>query len=103
MSTTSKKVIMTRVYLSEESHTLDDVMDYLKGDANISGYTVFRAIKGMGSHGEKASRLLDISLDLPIVIEFFDEKTKVDGIIEHLNTIVPAYHIVFWEVNVNTP
>lgn len=102
MSHTPKSMTMARVYLSEESHVLDDVLDYLRNDANLSGYSVFRAIRGKGRTGEKASRLLDVSLDLPVIIEFFDEKEKVEVIIEHLHPLVSSHHIAYWDVKVNT-
>ena len=64
--------------------------------------TVFRGITGFGSSGKyHSSTLMDISLDLPIVIEFFDEPGKVKSIIEYLNTRVKPGHIVHWPAQIN--
>ena len=35
------------------------------------------------------------------VVEFFDEKTKIEAALEHLNAWVKAEHILFWEAKVN--
>jgi hypothetical protein len=43
-----------------------------------------------------SSSLLDLSLDLPLVIEFFDEPDKVERILEHICADVEPCHIVSW-------
>jgi PII-like signaling protein len=43
-----------------------------------------------------SSSLLDLSLDLPVVIEFFDTPDKVENILEHICTDVEPCHIVSW-------
>jgi PII-like signaling protein len=48
-----------------------------------------------------SSTLLDLSLDLPVVIEFFDEPAKVKRILVHLKDILPAGHVVSWPARVN--
>jgi PII-like signaling protein len=49
-----------------------------------------------------SSTLLDLSLDLPLVIEFFDEPAKVKRILAHLADILPPGHVVSWSARVNT-
>jgi len=45
--------------------------------------------------------LLDLSLNLPICIEFFDyDKAKVKKTLEHLHQIINPGHIIFWEAKV---
>jgi PII-like signaling protein len=48
-----------------------------------------------------SSTLLDLSLDLPVVIEFFDEPAKVKRILAHLKDILPPGHVVSWQARVN--
>ena len=48
-----------------------------------------------------SSKLIDMSLDLPVVIEFYDEKTKIDEIINYLNSRIKHGHIVYWPARVN--
>jgi hypothetical protein len=37
-----------------------------------------------------------MSLDLPLVIEFFDVPEKIDAILEHIRRDVEPGHIVSW-------
>ncbi len=37
-----------------------------------------------------------MSLDLPVVVEFFDEPKKVHSVLERLNTMIEPGHIVSW-------
>ncbi len=62
---------------------------------------MFRAIKGIGETGEHSSNLLDMSLDLPLAIEFFDEPQKIETALEYLTTIVKPEHIVCWQAQAN--
>jgi len=43
-----------------------------------------------------SASLMDMSLDLPLVIEFFDVPEKVNIILEHIRTMVKPGHIVCW-------
>jgi PII-like signaling protein len=58
---------------------------------------VFRGISGFGKSGKMhSSSLLDMSLDLPLVIEFFDTQQKVNDILEHISKDIQPGHIVSW-------
>ena len=46
MSLETTDITIARIYLTEASHTLDDIMDYLREDAKIRGFSVFRAVRG---------------------------------------------------------
>lgn len=95
-------VTMVRVYLHEARSHLDELLGYLHDESRVRGVTVFRGITGFGISGElHSSTLIDLSLDLPVVIEFFDEPDKVTAIIEHLNTRVKPGHIVYWPAKIN--
>lgn len=95
-------VTMARVYLHEAGSHLDELLGYLHDESRVRGVTVFRGITGFGVSGEfHSSALIDMSLDLPVVIEFFDEPDKVAAIIEHLNTRVKPGHIVYWPAKIN--
>lgn len=95
-------VIMVRIYITEESPLLNRIVDYLKKDANIRGISVFRAISGFGETGDHTSSLVDLSLNLPLAVEFFDDdKNKIEKALNHLGTIVKSEHIVLWEAKAN--
>ena len=92
---------MVKVYTTESPHLLNNILSYLKNEANIRGVSVFRAISGFGETGEHTTSLMDLSLNLPIVIEFFDTKQKIEPALEHLNTMIKHEHIVFWDAKTN--
>ena len=94
-------VVMVKIYITESSKLLKPILEYLKKEANIRGVSVFRAISGFGESGSHASSLIDISLDLPLTIEFFDEKDKIDVALEHLTKTIKPEHIVFWAAKAN--
>lgn len=90
-------VIFVKIYITESSHMLNTIVNYLKNEAKIRGISVFRAISGFGDTGNHTASLVDLSLDLPLSIEFFDSKNKIDPALEHLSGIIKHEHIVFWE------
>ena len=96
-------VFIVRIYITEASHLLKKIVTYLKNDAKIRGVSVFRAISGFGETGNHTTSLLDLSLNLPLTIEFFDDdKNKIEKALDHLGTIVKPEHIVLWEAKANT-
>ena len=95
-------VLMVRIYITESSHLLKTIVTYLRQEAKIRGVTVFRAISGFGESGNHTSSLVDLSLDLPLTLEFFDDdKNKIEKALEHLNSLVKPEHIVLWEAKAN--
>lgn len=94
-------VVVVRVYITEGSHLLPVLVKYLQQEAKVRGVSVFRAISGFGSGGEHGSSLVDLSLDLPLVVEFFDSENKITHAVEHLNTIIKPGHVIFWNATMN--
>ena len=69
----------------------------LHDEEKVQGVTVFRGICGFGKSGKMhSSSLLDMSLDLPLVVEFFDVPEKVNSILEHIRKDIEPGHIVSW-------
>ena len=90
--------MMVRIYLSEERAQLNQLLKLLHEKEKLRGVTVFRGISGFGDGGEiHTGGLLDLSLNLPIVVEFFDSPEKVERVLEDLITTVDPAHIVSWE------
>jgi PII-like signaling protein len=97
------EVTMVRIYLHEASANLKEMLGFLHDECKVRGVTVFRGISGFGNSGEfHSSQLLDVSLDLPIVIEFFDEPDRVSGIIKELDNRVKPGHIAWWSAHINS-
>lgn len=98
----TSNVTMVRIYLTEGEKAVQPVLAKLHDDEKVRGVTVFRGISGFGRSGVvHSSRLLDLSMDLPVVIEFFDEPGKVQRILSHLKNLLPAGHVVSWPASVN--
>ena len=98
----TRKVTLVRIYCSEAEHKLDDLLALLHDKEQVAGVTAFRGIAGFGSSGKMHSAsLLDLSLDMPLVIEFFDEPEKAQRIMQDLNELVKPGHMVFWSARIN--
>jgi len=95
-------VIMVRVYITEGSHLLDKIVSHLQKEIQIRGLSVFRAIEGFGSSGKHSSALVDLSLDLPLTIEFFDsDQTKIESAFNYLKSLITPEHVVSWLARAN--
>jgi len=91
-----QQITIARVYTLEGHDHLNQVLDILQKQ-EIKGVTVIRGIAGIGASGEvHTSSLLNLSLELPIIIEFHDEPQKVDQVIQALKTKLELKHIVSW-------
>lgn len=96
------EVTMVRIYLTEAEKPMKTLLAKLHDEERVRGVTVFRGTAGFGRSGVMhSSTLLDLSLDLPMVVEFFDEPSKVQRILEHLRGFVPAGHTVTWSARVS--
>ncbi|HEB82556.1 MAG TPA: DUF190 domain-containing protein [Gammaproteobacteria bacterium] len=92
------KVTVARIYVTEGQHVYEKIFKRLHDEHKVNGVTVFRGISGFGRSGEMhSSVLLDVSFDLPVVIEFFDEDEKVQSVIHSLKDIVPQCHILTFD------
>ena len=95
-------VIMVRIYCTEGEHLMKQLLARLHDEEKVWGVTVFRGISGFGKAGKMhSSDLIDLGLDLPLVIEFFDEPGKVRRILSHLKDILRPGHVVSWHAQVN--
>ncbi len=96
------EITMVRVYITEGKRQLQKIMACLHDEMQVRGVTVFRGIAGFGKSGRMhSSDLLDMSLDLPLVLEFFDQPDRLEPILEHIHSIVGPGHIVSWTANLN--
>ena len=98
----TNEILMVRIYLSEADHgkrrtLMQEILTLLQDRHAVQGVTVFRGIAGFGASGEiHADDILRLNVDLPLVIEFFDEQKVADAAIGLLNGLVPGGHIVSW-------
>jgi len=98
----SNDILMVRIYLSEADHgkrktLMQEILTLLQERHAVQGVIVFRGIAGFGAGGEvRASDILRLSVDLPLVIEFFDEPKVAEAAVALLDDLVPGGHIVSW-------
>ncbi len=96
------EVTFVRIYLSEGSQQLENLVKRLHDWEKLRGLTVFRGIAGYGDSGEvHLAKLVDLSLDLPVVVEFFDTPARVATVLEHLGDSIKPGHLVSWSAQVN--
>lgn len=95
------QALMVRVYLTESDHEMKPLLKCLHDELEVCGVTVMRGIAGYGGSGvvHEAS-LLDLSVDLPLVLEFFDLPEKAQQAIERIADFVEPGHVVSWPVTV---
>jgi len=96
------EVTVVRIYISEADHgrrknLMQEILNILHDQHRVKGVTVFRGIAGFGDTGEvHASDILRLMVDLPLVIEFFDEPTVVQAVLGLLASLVPKGRIISW-------
>jgi PII-like signaling protein len=58
-------------------------------EQGIAGATVLRGIQGFGlSARMRSSRILDLSTDLPVVVEIIDMEEKIRAFLEHVSRLL---------------
>jgi PII-like signaling protein len=99
----TKTVSVVRIYCTEGEKNLKQLLARLHDNYQVKGVTVFRGIAGFGVSGKlHSSSLLDLSLDLPQVIEFFDEPEKIAEILSEMSSSFEPGHVLSWTAEVNT-
>jgi PII-like signaling protein len=85
--------VRVRVYFGERDHhhgtTLWSAMlDYLRAN-HAAGATVTRALAGYGAHSRlHAATLVDLSSDLPLVLEWVDTEERVGQLLPGLSAML---------------
>ena len=102
MNMKGRELTMVRIYLLEGEVQLNKLLKRLHDWEKLRGLTVFRGISGFGSNGEiHSAGLIDLAMELPVVVEFFDENDKVQATLEHLQDEIKTGHVVWWPVQTN--
>jgi len=88
------KAKLLKVYVGEKERFKNKplyqyLVHWLKGQG-IIGVTVFRGIEGYGQDKVlHSARLLELSSDLPIILEIVDTEEKIDLIVPEVSKMVP--------------
>lgn len=85
--------ILLRVFIGEsdrlDKQPLYQAIVHKTRELGLAGATVLRGTEGFGAHStvHKAA-MLEMSADLPIVIEIVDTSEKINTLLPHLDTMV---------------
>lgn len=97
-----EEVTVVRIYLKEADHgrrktLMEELLNILHDQQHVRGVVVFRGIAGFGSRGEvHAADILRLTVDLPIVVEFYDRTPIIEAALPLLKDLVPPDHIIRW-------
>jgi PII-like signaling protein len=97
-----RDVTVVRIYLTEAQGHIPELLRRLQREEKLSGVSIFRAVSGFGEGGKlHTASLMDLSLNLPVVVEFFDAPEKVESVLEHLDGQVKKGHMLIWNARTN--
>ncbi|PPD28710.1 MAG: hypothetical protein CTY19_18380 [Methylomonas sp.] len=100
----TQTVTVARIYLRESEHALPALLKLLHDEEQVLGVTVLRGIAGFGADGKlHTASLMDLSLDLPLIVEFFDIQERVDLILQHITEHIRLPHVISWQAQVHIP
>ena len=88
-------VTVARIYVTEGQHVHEKIFERLHDEHKVKGVTLFRGVAGFGESGEThSSSLLDMSFDLPVIVEFFDEEARVRQALESLVDLTSSCRVI---------
>ena len=84
---------LLRIFIGEmdkyRHQSLYEALVYAAKEQGIAGATVLRGILSYGASSRiHTAKLLDLSFDLPIVVEIVDQSEKIDAFLETANTMI---------------
>lgn len=97
--------LLMRIFIGEsdrfEHKPLYEALVELLRKEGFAGATVLRGICGFGANRVyHTQKLLDLSADLPLVIEVIDSEAKINAIMPHIDTMMKGGMITLEKVNV---
>ena len=103
MGSKIKKQVITliRVYTDDSHGHINTMLEQLQNRKDVCGATIFRGVAGFGIHGVHQSTLLDLSSQLPVVIELFHKSDDSDELIQFIHEQISNAHIISWDVNLS--
>ncbi len=94
-----------RIYVGEsdmwEHRPLYEALVVKAREAGLAGATVFRSPMGFGAHSRiHTAKVLNLSTDLPVVVEIVDEEKKMKTFLEGLEGLLKGGMATLEEVTV---
>lgn len=91
----AQSMTLVRLYLHEGGHQLQKVMTFLEKEAKVPGAIAIRGSQGFGFGATPHSAsLLALSLDLPEVVEFYEDSSRVEAIVAQLRASVAVPYVL---------
>ncbi|HEX3887622.1 MAG TPA: DUF190 domain-containing protein [Phenylobacterium sp.] len=86
------EAVLLRVFLSERArhghHPLYEAIVRAAREAGLSGATVLRGAMGYGRGGRiESAKILDLSDDLPVVVEIVDAEARIEAFLPTLQAM----------------
>lgn len=93
MSKLTGENLLMRIFIAESDRygqkPLYEALIELLQKESFAGATVLRGVSGFGVHSiYHTQKLLDISADLPIIIEVIDSQEKIDSIMPRIDEMM---------------
>ena len=91
-----RNVRIVRVFLSQHGGEVERLLKQLHDRWKVHGVTVYQGVAGFGDSGKMhTARILDVSYDLPVTVEFYDSPERIDQVLAELEGVEPG-HVVSW-------
>lgn len=88
-------ITLAKIYSREKEHRLQKLLKTLHDEDRVMGATIIRGVQGFGLDGiMHDSSLVDLSLDLPLVLEFFDTPERVEAILDRLEERMELHGVI---------
>jgi PII-like signaling protein len=99
--------MLMRIHIGErdkyDGRPLYEAIVRLLRDRHYAGATVIRAVMGFGASAHlRTERVLDLSLDLPIVVECVETEERIQAILPDLDRMIGGGLITLERVHVIT-
>ncbi len=84
---------LLRIFIGEsDRHEGAPLYEWIVREARregLAGATVLRGIMGFGRHSRiHTSKILRLSMDMPLVIEIVDEREKLEAFLDHIDPMI---------------
>jgi len=97
--------LLLRIYIAEgdryEHRPLYEALVDMLRKEGFAGATVLRGVSGFGAHSVYHSqKLLDLSADLPMIIEAVESEEKINAVMPRIDTMMSGGMITMEKVKV---
>jgi len=90
---TREEAVLLRIFIGErerhQHHPLYEAIVRAARDAGLAGATVLRGMMGFGRSGRiESAKILDLSDDLPVVVEIVDSAERIEAFLPSLEGMI---------------